>query len=85
MGDNETVQDAHDELERVLDHIHLEMSEIMQLYSHCLLQYTDSMLSSLNAKEYFSKSEFRTLHHNSRNGALQQVCNTNINVLNEMK
>ena len=74
MGDNEIAKGARDKLESLLDHIHIDLSEIMESYRNCLLQYSDSMQSSLNAKEYYNESDFLTLHHNSRNGAIEQVC-----------
>ena len=76
MGHNELAKGARDKLKHLLDRMHLELSEIMESYRNCLQQYTDSMQSSLDAKEYYNESEFLTLHQNTRNGALQQVCNT---------
>ncbi|XP_055307321.1 atlastin-like [Sitodiplosis mosellana] len=71
MGDNEISKGGRDKIERVLDHLHRDLSEIMGAYNQCLRLYTDSMLKTLKAKEYFSQDEFLTLHHNSRNGAIQ--------------
>ena len=81
MGHNESANGVRNKLEHLLDRMHLELSEIMESYRNCLQQYTDSMQSSLNAKEYFNESEFLTLHHNSRNRSLQQVCNTSFELI----
>lgn len=75
MDDDEVSKGSREKLERNLSDFQRLLSVALDSYIHCTQNYSESMLKSLNENEYFSQGDFMTLHRNSKNEIIREVCN----------